>query len=154
MKIVFKTNVRIIITIQKNNIQHIQEILQNIQSGKLTAIYTDNETFESIRKILAQKSSKVILVRCTKFLEDVVGEIKQKELINKYHEESNHRGINETVQHVSRTHYFPRMKEVIKQIINNCVVCKTFKYDRNEKPLKYELSETPTCKYCTRISKW
>jgi len=44
---------------------------------------------------------------------------------------------------LKRELYFPNINEKIKQIIQNCNVCKILKYDRNPPKQAYQKTETP-----------
>lgn len=67
----------------------------------------------------------------------------RKEIIQNYHlGKTNHRGINETYEHLLRKYYWKSMHKDIEQTINNCDICKQQKYNRH--PLKQPLQMTPT----------
>lgn len=53
------------------------------------------------------------------------------------------RGINETLLHLQREYYFPKMKSKITTYINNCDICKITKYDRKPPSIKFKITETP-----------
>lgn len=70
-------------------------------------------------------------------VEDIIELDEREKIIKTYHEKSVHRGITETLVHLRRKYYFPEMKNLITKIINNCEICSTNKYERNQKPLKF-----------------
>ncbi|KAF2895820.1 hypothetical protein ILUMI_10353 [Ignelater luminosus] len=68
-------------------------------------------------------------------LEDIVGEEERFEIMKGYHlGKTNHRGITETVEAISKRYYFPKIYEQVNRYINQCNVCQQAKYERN--PLK------------------
>lgn len=67
------------------------------------------------------------------------------EEINNYHNgKTNHRGTEETWQHLRRKFYWKNMKNDIKTFINNCQVCQRQKYDRHPNKVPFNLTETPS----------
>lgn len=66
-------------------------------------------------------------------------------IIRKYHDgKTNHRGINETYLSLSKTYYWPKLKEAITKFINECAVCGRAKYDRNPIRQEYQIVPPPT----------
>ncbi len=57
-----------------------------------------------------------------------------------------HSGINETYNTLKDKIYYPKFKEHIQLIINNCEKCQRVKYDRKPIRPKFKLTETPTDK--------
>lgn len=53
------------------------------------------------------------------------------------------RGINESVEHIKRTHYFPNIKQKITLFINQCEICQTGKYERHPTKQKLCITQTP-----------
>lgn len=78
-----------------------------------------------------------------KILEDVTDELEQDAIIERQHN-ANHRGINETKSHISRTYFFPGMKSKITIFINICKYCQKAKYERRPYRQKFEYTATPT----------
>lgn len=120
---------------------------QFLAPNKLSAIFTDNETFKIVQSSYSKyfSNSRVFrLIRCTEVLEDVANIEDQERIIKEYHQKNNHRGINESLSHLKRKIYFPYMKNKITQIINNCDTCALLKYDRSPPKPKFEKPETPT----------
>lgn len=119
---------------------------QYLPPNKCCGIYTDDETFRIIQSVYSKyfSNSKIFrLIRCTEILSDVTENDAQDQIITDYHNNNNHRGINETLLHLKRQYYFPYMKTKITKIINNCESCQVMKYDRNPPKIKYENTETP-----------
>lgn len=147
LKIIFSSKKRYII--RRNDLQNlnsIKNIFQKLLVPKKTfAIYTDDETFKVVQTAYTNyfSNGNFKLVRTRFKVEDIENIDQQEELIRQYHDKSIHRGIEETTKHLQRTHYFPRMKELITKIINNCEICAENKYERQKNDVKFEISETP-----------
>lgn len=147
LKILFTTKKRYII--KQNNLNDEKTIIDILKNytlpKKVTGIVTDDNTFKTIElvynKYFSNKNFKI--VRCKTLVQDETNQDKQETIIREYHNQSNHRGICESLQHIKRQYYFPNMKDLITKIINNCDICAKYKYERNTKPLKFELTETP-----------
>jgi hypothetical protein len=148
LKILFKNKQRRIITINDNSEETIVEILKTyLAPNKLNAILTDDTTFKTVQNTFSKffSQSKIFkIIRCTELLTDVTDTEEQDKIIQEYHDNQNHRGINETIQKLKRKYYFPLLKNKVTAIINNCEICQTLKYDRNPPNIKYTVSETPT----------
>ena len=87
------------------------------------------------------KSFKIFWTQ--KILQDVTDELEQDQIIHRQHT-ANHRGINETKSHISRTYFFPGMRSKITKFINLCKLCQKAKYERHPYKQKYQLTATPT----------
>lgn len=146
-KIFFNTKKQV--TIRRNDLDKEEIILEKLKSylipKKTIGVHTDDNTFKLIQstfsKYFSNSTSK--LVRCKSIRKDVENIDSQEQLIMEYHNQSVHRGINETVLHLKREYYFPKMKEIITRIINNCQICGFNKYERQNTHLKFALTETP-----------
>jgi len=138
----FRTKQRKIIKRPSFTTEEVTDILKtHLAPNKLTAIYTHDDIFALVRSSYSQyfSNSRIFrIVRCTNILTDVTESDEQERIINKYHKESNHRGIDESHLHLKRQYYFPFMKNKITQTINNCEKCKTLKYDRNPPKLFFQ----------------
>jgi len=112
----------------------ISNILQSIlKPNKMTAIFAPDQIFllieEAYNNYFSVNDSYKIS-RCKLFLPEITETEDQKTRILTYHLKNNHRGIDETFQHLKRDIYFPRMKDIITQVIKDCDICLTLKYDR------------------------
>lgn len=117
-------------------------VIPNRQIG----IFCDNEVFQNIQRIFSEHFSQNKIfkpIRCTSILIDLTNEDDQDKVINEYHRNSNHRGIQETYLHLRRKYYFPHMNIKINKILNKCDECKTQKYDRQPPKLKFRKIESP-----------
>jgi len=83
------------------------------------------------------------LIRCKYLLTDITTKEEQEAVIRDYHRKNYHRGIEETLNHLKRTIYFPFMKQKITQINNLCDTCPTLKYGRRPPRPIYQKTEIP-----------
>jgi len=146
-KILFKKKHRVTVFHNFSNINSLIDIItDHLNTKRVTAVLTDDNTFKifqtAFSKFFADKGLKV--VRSMSLLEDVTELDIQEHIINNYHSKSNHRGINETHNHLKREYYFPKMLQLITRIINKCEVCLKNKYERSPEKTKFELTETPS----------
>lgn len=142
----FKNKIRITFVQPQYTDDNILKILKDtLKSGRLCAIMTSNDIFNRIFMIYKDyfKKKGCKIIRATLFLKEVLNPEEQNSILIKDHENSNHRGIDETILHVRRLYYFPRVKEVVTKIINNCDICQTMKYDRNPQKLKFQVPQIP-----------
>lgn len=146
-EVVFKNKYRKTFTYPNYTEEIITQIFKNhLAPNKTTAIFTDNETFRIIQNVYSKHfaQSKIFrLVRCTEIVKDIKENDNQDKIIQDYHENNNHRGIQETYDHLKREYYFPYMKSKIAQTINNCTSCQRLKYDRHPPKNKFEKPPTP-----------
>lgn len=116
-----------------------------IRPNILTGILTDDQTFKVVQSVYSNYfcNGRTKVIRCMYQLQDIFETDKQEQIIREYHNKSNHRGINETIEHLKRTYYFPDMKNLISRVNNNCTICAELKYERRREPFKLQISETP-----------
>lgn len=113
--------------------------------GIVGIMVEDERLFGQIQKCYLKyfASNKTLKVnKCSKILKDIENKYQIQEIILKTHQENNHRGINATYLELSRNYYFPKLKQEICKILNNCSVCNIAKYERN--PVKLPIKETGT----------
>lgn len=117
-----------------------------IQPDQLIGLTCNEDVFQIINKVHKEhfSGSKFKLIRSKLVTEDIEDEIQQNDIISRQHHDGNHRGITENYEQLKRRYYFPKMKNLINNMINNCETCQTLKYNRNQKPIELEISETPT----------
>lgn len=146
----FKNKVRQTIISPEFNLESIAKTLKILlKPNKICAVLytrTTDKIFNLIQKAYSQyfaHSNIYKLVKCKIFLTDLIGVDNQEKKIRTQHENSNHRGADEVTLKLKREFYFPNMNEKVKQIIQNCNVCKTLKYDRNPPKQAYQKTETP-----------
>uniref|UniRef100_A0A0A9YJ44 RNA-directed DNA polymerase n=1 Tax=Lygus hesperus TaxID=30085 RepID=A0A0A9YJ44_LYGHE len=147
VKKLFENKSRITVHIRKHNLEQdiIKFVKEYVQPKIKYGLYFTEDIYEQFCNIMTKNFafSEITMTKYTKRLEDVLDENKRPELIRKYHEGiTNHRGIDETHNHLKRTHYWPNMRESIQRFINNCNLCVRCKYDRN--PIKVKYNVTPT----------
>lgn len=130
----FTYKTRRIISEPTYSFDNISSILQSIlQPNKMVAIFAPDDVFSLIEEAYNNYFSdndSFKISRCKLFLPEITDPEDQKTRIRTYHLKNNHRGIDETFQHLKRDIYFPRMKDIITQIIKDCDICLTLKYDR------------------------
>lgn len=78
-------------------------------------------------------NNSIDFVLTNTLLQDITSIDRQIELVTEYHT-TTHNGITETLKHLQRHYYWPKMDKLITKIINTCETCLTSKYER--KPLK------------------
>lgn len=121
---------------------------QHIKSGK-TGIYskvsdTDYNKIQQQIIALFSHSRNYKFVRCSKQAKEIESERELHKQISLYHtKESMHSGINECYYNIKDKIYFPKLREHIILIINNCQKCRGIKYDRKPIKQKFEHTETP-----------
>lgn len=106
--------------------------LEIIDLNKSNAFYFIDHrirpTFLAICQNLFNDSVKLFL--CNTYLKDVTKSEEQKELTKNYHDKT-HNGIHETYEHLRKEFYWPKMKDTISNIVNQCNSCLRSKYERN-----------------------
>lgn len=81
--------------------------------------------------------------KCSRLLKDIFDREILMNIIEKYHSEKNHRGIQETYVELKDIIYYPNLQREIHRFINNCIICNMCKYDRHPIKPKFCLSDTP-----------
>lgn len=147
LETIFKNKIRKTIRREKYDEQTLTNIFQNyIAPNKVSALMADDDTFKLIQSTYSKyfANSKLFkLVRCMDILQDIRTIDEQDKIINEYHMNHNHRGIQETYAHLKREYYFPFMKNKIQNCINHCHTCQTLKYDRKPPKPKFQKPEIP-----------
>lgn len=145
----FKNKLRRTITEPSFTTDIVLDVLKKtLKPNKTCTIYASDNIFKIVQDVFSEHflHKKLFkLLRCATLLKDITNPTDQEKIVNDYHNNSNHRGIDETLMHLKRTVYFPYMKNKIAQIIKNCEVCLTLKYDRQPQKPPLEVPETP-CK--------
>lgn len=146
-EILFKNKHRTTIFVDYNHpylnsiLTHIMEA--HVSSTGITTIACENTFFEKFHSHLNFLKKKCKILRTHTLLIDVEIPSHQQKWIMKIHEEGQHRGAEENYLQLKRKVYFPNMKTIIQQAVNNCHTCITNKYDRLNKETQLELTETP-----------
>lgn len=141
-------NVRKIIKLKEFNEEIMVQIYKNhFHPKQLNAVYIEDiQLFLEMQEIYKKHFSRnkiFKVIRCTKFVKDLTDEHEQDDVIKEYHINSNHRGINESYEHLKRSYFFPNLKAKIQININHCQICQEEKYERRPQKIKYEITETP-----------
>lgn len=122
------------------------EILNEYARPKITiGILCNQNTFVTLNKIIKEsfKDLTFKLIRSKYISIDIEDTDIQKKLIIHQHDQGNHRGIYENIQKIRRKYYFPKLKVLVNSIVNKCETCQLYKYNRLEKPIQFEITETP-----------
>lgn len=87
--------------------------------------------------------------RYTKYIvNDIFDKNEQKEIIATEHNRA-HRAAQENVKQILQDYFFPKMTKLTNEVVSNCKICKTAKYNRH--PQKQILGETPIPSYVGEI---
>lgn len=115
--------------------------------GKVGIFCASFQVFKNFQNTVVRyfsNAQNMTLFACSKFLKDIFDRETLLGIIEKYHNDKNHRGINETYIELKSKIYFPNLKLEIHKFINNCIICNMCKYDRHPIRPKFCLTETPT----------
>lgn len=146
-KILFESKKRY--TFEKDHYDEntLTEILNNYTQPNInTGFIAEQNTVKILDKLVKAtfKTKQIKLIRCKHLAIDIQDLDMQHRLILEEHNDSNHRGISENTERIKRKYYFPKLKTQINSLINRCEICQTLKYNRNEKPIKLQITENPT----------
>lgn len=147
-EILFDKNTRHTITLKNYFEEKFLEYSKKIFPIKGTvAIFCDNfEMLKDVQKTLIHYFSNVNgmkFVFCNKFIKDIFDREKLLSILENFHNEKNHRGIEETFLEMKDIFYYPNLKREIHKFINNCIICNMCKFDRRPIKNKFCLTETP-----------
>ncbi|KAL1139047.1 hypothetical protein AAG570_009108 [Ranatra chinensis] len=85
-----------------------------------------------------------VLTGVTKRLTIIEGEEEQRRLLRDYHVgKTNHRGVRETVSHLRRRYYWPKMTKMVAEELARCEVCARAKYVRTPQETPQMVTPTP-----------
>lgn len=142
-------NKRIIEINPLDNENFIKDILKRCIKQGYTGIYsevsdTDYHKIQLIIISMFSGDSRTKFIRSSKRAKDILTEEELHRQLSLYHtKESMHSGINECYHNLKDKVYFPKLREHIQLIINNCEKCQQIKYDRRPIKPKFVLTETP-----------
>lgn len=141
-------NVRKTISLKEFNEDNIVQIIKtHFNPKQVNAIHVnDKSSFLIIQDVYKKHFARNKLfrvVKCSQLNSDITNDFEQDEVIKNYHNDNNHRGINETLEHLKRSYFFPNMKNKITLFINQCEICQKEKYDRNPTKIKFNETATP-----------
>ena len=121
---------------------------QTVKGGKTYNVYSRSRTLRRKLKELYESGRigrESTLVGCEKRVDTVENEEEQNRIVLSYHiGKTNHRGVQETVDHLRRSYYWIDMPRTVKQIISSCTVCNLSKYDRTPHETPQMITPTPT----------
>lgn len=139
-----------IVTVKIPKIDNYNLILQflkeNTQTNNVYCIYFHTEQFyQDFCKVYLENFSQTgpKLIRCLKRV-NTVTDIEEQILIIQNHHlgKTNHRGINETLDHLKKNYYWKNMKKSVSDFINSCDTCQRSKYARKTPYVPLMLTET------------
>lgn len=147
-QVVYEKKVRHVITLKEYFEEKVLDIFKRIFPIKGTvAIFCDNfETFKNLQRTLIYYFSNapdMKFVKCSKFIKDVFDRESLLEIMENFHNDRNHRGIEETFLEMKNMIYYPNLKKEIHKFINNCLICNMCKFDRRPIKTKLCVTETP-----------
>lgn len=133
---IFPGKKRILAQININNIEKevIDLFRDKVQPQTKLGIHSPDQYIPAITTTLQKtfKDSAYRLFFCKTKLQDVIDKEKQFQIVKGIHDShTNHRGIAETEKRVKRNYYWPNIINTVKELINNCEICQTSKYERN-----------------------
>lgn len=123
-----------VISVRESDLEaDLQKTIREILQPDLTyCVYFINESikipFVNLIKDIFNYSAKIFI--STTYCKDVTDPDIQKTLVSEYHD-SNHNGINETLNQLKNKFFWPNMKNTITQTLNTCDVCLQSKYERH-----------------------
>lgn len=134
------------VTIEKNSfdIPSLLDIFkENLNYKRANCIFCAESLIPMVQEVYRNYFSrnKNLKIRISQtFLKDLKTAEEQNEIIEKIHDRA-HRGIEENHMVMSKTYYFPKMKQKLRKFIKLCETCNVAKYERH--PYKVEFAETP-----------
>lgn len=115
--------------------------LKNCVSNKhLNAIFCTEETFYSIKTLIADIFINIKFVFTTNKVENITDANEQLRIVTEIHDRA-HRNVNNNFIEAQRKYFWPEMKHNFSKKAKTCEICKTQKYER--KPAKQPIGSTP-----------
>lgn len=143
---VFDKNRTFIKIPQTNKKDHFIKILKEyFQPGQLYCLHFTCKSLEipfirTVQKLFKNKAFKLMI--SNNFVTDLFDEEERNLKLKQYHEgKTCHRGIQENLNAIKRSYYWPRMEIDVKNYINACSLCQKNKYERH--PTKMVFKPTP-----------
>lgn len=107
--------------------------------------FQNNEIFENFSNFLTDivNENTPKFHRCLHQVTYVLNLEERQDHIRNYHlSKTNHRGVQETSDHLQRQFYWKGLNKDIQNFIQNCNTCKTEKYNRQPNKLPLQLTHT------------
>lgn len=124
----------------------IQLMKDYLEPGKTYGLFFEKDDTISIFCNLIKETfeANTFKFRICQLLEDVTDEVKQQNLIKKFHKEiQGHSAINETSAQLKRKYYWPSLSRDVNYYINECRTCLENKYERKPIQQQFRITETP-----------
>lgn len=123
---------------------NIQSLIRNIKlvvdEKRLNAIYTTEEIFYRINRLLLSSFTNCTFIFTTQNNRNITDSNEQHYLVITEHERA-HRNYNENYKQLKEQYFFPKMKRKLKAFAMGCEICKKHKYDTH--PEKQFMESTP-----------
>ncbi|KAL1139553.1 hypothetical protein AAG570_006536 [Ranatra chinensis] len=118
-----------------------------VEPGQTYYVYGDTTGGQKLITILYETgllAKGSVLTGVTKRLTIIEGEEEQRRLLRDYHVgKTNHRGVRETVSHLRRRYYWPKMTKMVAEELARCEVCARAKYVRTPQETPQMVTPTP-----------
>lgn len=122
--------------------------IKTVLEPKQTGIYCENDAiYNKLQQKLIKLFDKSLMTfhRCSYLAKEMKTEEETVEQVKLYHElETSHSGIEENFTGLKRYIFFPKLKNIVTTVVNNCAICRLNKYDRHPVKPKFKLTETPS----------
>lgn len=141
-KIFDKTRLEVSMPKQINDTHFITFTKENMRPGQTYCIYFKNKNLEPvfIRTLQEYFKNNAFNIHITNtLLTDVIDEDEQKLKLKYYHEtKTSHRGIQENLQAIKKSFYWPKIDQDVRDYVNSCDICQQTKYERHPTKLVYK----------------
>lgn len=127
------------------NVERIKDFLKEYLNAKTTYVYFySKELRVYFQHCMNNYFKKAKLVECSKLINNVHPEERQLMIKHRHEGKTNHRGIQETYNHLKSNYYWKSLKTDVTNYINNCEICQRSKYNRRPPNQPLILTQTPT----------
>lgn len=111
-----------------------------VSDKHLNAIYSDEDTFEYIKKPITDTFPNLSFVFTTVKVRDINDLIEQLDIVSDIHDRAHRNAVN-NFKEALMTYFWPKMKKDFLEWVKRCEICKTQKYERQ--PVKQPIGSTP-----------
>lgn len=126
----------------------LSDLKEYLNPSVINGIFTSEDVMGKIQILYPIHFQGFKIRFCQSKVKDLVNEAEQEEEILRTHNRA-HRNAVENKAQLSERVYFPKMRKKVSAIVNQCLVCKTAKYDRH--PTHPEIRQTPLPEYPGQI---
>ncbi|KAL1137619.1 hypothetical protein AAG570_009315 [Ranatra chinensis] len=117
-----------------------------VEPGQTYYVYGDTTDGQKLITVLYETgllAKGSVLTGVTKGLTIIEGEEEQRQLLRDYVGKTNHRGVRETVSHLRRRYYWPKMTKMVAEELARYEVCARAKYVRTPQETPQMVTPTP-----------